>query len=362
MTSIALHDVTVMHDDRALIMQLNLSVATGERVAILGPSGSGKTTVLSSIAGLTPVTSGRIMLGDVDVTGMHARDRNVSMVNQEASLQPHLNVRHNLGFALKLRRTPQDQIDRRVEAEARVFSLRDLLRRRPKALSGGERHEVALARSLVRRSSVLLMDEPFTTVDPVRRGLLLRELIRVQEGYGVTLLIATNDQRVALGLAHRVAVIEQGRLVQVGTPTEIYNRPGSVFAAGFIGTPPMNLIDGVITRIDGRIHVRAGPLALPTWATGLTGHVGEPVVVGVRPQDVQIDPQPRGSQQRLQVVRREFLGAEVALHLATQADFRLTVIVAHPGPDIDGRVGISVPPAAVHLFDPVQGTRIVSGI
>jgi multiple sugar transport system ATP-binding protein len=317
MTSITLCDVSVDHDNHRVIDGLDLTVAAGERVALLGPSGCGKTTILRAIAGLDQVADGRVLLGERDVTWLRPRDRNIAMVNQTASLQPHLNVERNLAFALRLRQVPQEQIDARVEAETRAFSLKDLLRRRPRTLSGGERHEVALARSLIRRSSVLLMDEPFSKIDPVRRGVLLRELIQVQQGYGVTLLIATNDQRVALGLAERIAVIEQGRLVQIGPPNDVYNDPASTFVAGFIGSPPMNLIDGIVTRLDGQVHVQAGPLSLATWNTSLTGYVGAPVIVGIRPQDLQVAPSPRGATRRLQVIRREFLGKNVTVHLAT---------------------------------------------
>jgi len=362
MTSITLRNVSVDHGDHRAIDGLNLAVAAGERVALLGPSGSGKSTILRTIAGLDQVVDGRVLLGEHDVTGLHPRDRNIAMINQEASLQPHLDVERNLAFALRLRKVAQEQIDERIEAETRAFSLKDLLRRRPRTLSGGERHEVALARSLVRRSSVLLMDEPFSKIDPVRRGILLRELIKVQEGYGVTLLIATNDQRVALGLAQRIAVIEQGRLVQVGSPNEVYNEPASTFAAGFIGSPPMNLVDGVVTRRDGQVHVQAGPLSLPTWDVGLTGYVGAPVTLGIRPQDVQIDPDPRGAALRLQVVRREFMGSEVTVHLATSSGFHLTATQPHPGPTLDGRVGVTVHPRDIHLFDTVAGTLISHGI
>lgn len=362
MTSISLHGLTVDHGDHRVIDGLDLTVAAGERVALLGPSGCGKTTILRAIAGLDPVAGGRIRLGERDVTGLAPRERNIAMINQEASLQPHLTVERNLAFALRLRKVPQAQIDERVDAESRAFSLKDLLRRRPRTLSGGERHEVALARSLVRRSSVLLMDEPFSKIDPVRRGILLRELIQVQQGYGVTLLIATNDQRVALGLAERIAVIQQGRVVQIGSPNDVYNEPATTFAAGFIGTPPMNLIDGIVTRVDGQVHVQAGPLSMPTWNTGLTGHVGAPVTLGIRPQDVQVEPSPRGADLRLQVTRREFMGKEVTVHLATGAGFRLTAVVPHPGPDMDGRVGVTVRPGDIHLFDPVAGTLLTHGI
>lgn len=362
MASIELRDVTVNRGAHTLLDGVRLRVADGERVAILGPSGCGKTTLLRTVAGLETVRSGRVLLDDDDVTERHPRDRDLAMIDQEASLQPHLDVRRNLGFSLKLRRHPQAEIDERVAAEARAFSLRHLLARRPRALSGGEQHEVALARSLVRRASVLLLDEPFRRIDPDGRGRLLRELIRVQEGYGVTLLLATNDQRIALGIAHRLALLDGGRLVQVGAPDELYTRPGSTFAAGLIGTPPMNLLDGIVTRIDGQVHVQAGPLSVPTWSTEVTHQVGAPVTVGIRPHDVRLDPDPRGAALRLPVVRLEFQGAEVAVQLATGSEGRLVAMVRHPGPILDGQVGVRIDPADVHLFDPVRGTLITRGI
>ena len=362
MTSITLRDVSVDHAHHRAIDGLDLTVAAGQRMALLGPSGSGKTTILRAIAGLDRVAEGQILLGERDVTGLRPRDRNIAMINQEASLQPHLNVERNLAFALRLRKVPQPQIDERVSAESRAFSLKELLPRRPRTLSGGERHEVALARSLIRRSSVLLMDEPFSKIDPVRRGILLRELVQVQEGYGVTLLIATNDQRVALGLAERIAVIEQGSLVQVGSPHDVYNEPASTFAAGFIGSPPMNLIDGIVTRLDGRVHVQAGPLSVPTWKASLTSYIGVPVTLGIRPQNVQVDPDPRGTVLRLRVVGREFLGSEVTVHLTTSSGFHLTATQPHPGPTLDDRVGVTIQPGDIHLYDTVAGTLITRGI
>jgi len=362
MTHIELAGVTVEQDGHRLLGELSLSVGSGERLVILGPSGCGKTTLLRVIAGVQPITDGRIVLDDLDVTQAAPGERNVAMVDQQASLQPHLDVRRNLGFALRLRRTPPDQIRERVAAQTRAFSLGSLLPRRPRTLSGGERHEVALARSLVRRASVLLMDEPMARVDPGRQGQLLRELIDMQEGYGVTLIAATNDQRVAMRLAHRIAVLVDGQLAQVGTPSALYARPSTLFVAGFLGSPPMNLLDGMISRTDGRPHVRAEPFSLPTWVPDLSARVGEPVVLGVRPQQVEIDTTPGRASERCRVVRRAFGGAEVTLHLRTPAGRELTAVVATPGPEVDTLVGVSAEPSAVHLFDTITELAIAHGV
>jgi len=362
MTRIALSDVTVTRDGHRLLDGLDLEVASGERLVILGPSGCGKTTLLRAVAGLETVTAGRIEIGDRDVTSAAPRDRHVALVDQAASLQPHLDVERNLGFALRLRHTPKEEIDRRVDAETRAFSLRSLLPRRPRTLSAGERHEVAVARSLVRRASVLLMDEPLIRIDPVRRSDVIRELIKMQEGYDITLVAATNDQRVAMSLAHRIAVLDAGELVQIGTPAELYAAPATTFVAGFLGSPPMNLLDGVVTRIDGRAAVQAEPFTITTWAAEVSRRVGEPVVLGIRPEHLDLVATPRQDSDRLRVVRREFLGAQVMLHLRAPTGRKLLAMVDPPGPAQDATVWPEVRPADAHLFDPLSGRSLAQGI
>ncbi len=362
MTSIALSELTVSRDEQRLLGQLDLTIASGERLVVLGPSGSGKTTLLRAIAGLETVSSGRIHLGDRDVTATPPRDRHVALVDQRASLQPHLSVEENLSFALRLRHTPREEVQQRVEAETRAFSLRSLLPRRPRTLSAGERHEVAVARSLVRRASVLLMDEPLARIDPVRRSDVVRELVRMQEGYDITLVVATNDQRVAMTLAHRIAVLDGGVLAQIGPPAELYAEPATTFVAGFLGSPPMNLLDGIVTRTDGRATVRAEPFSQTTWDTDVSRRVGEPVVLGVRPEHLQLHPRSQGPNERLRVVHREFMGAQVMLHLRAPTGRKLIAMVDPPGPELDRSVWPVVDPHRLHLFDPLSGRRIATGI
>jgi ABC-type sugar transport system ATPase subunit len=362
MSYLELTGVTVSQDGRRLLDDLDLSIGAGERMAVLGPSGSGKTTLLRAISGLQPLDRGTIVVDGQDVSHLHPRDRNVALIDQQATLQPHLDVERNLGFALRLRRTPSDQVEERVAAQTRAFSLGSLLPRRPRTLSHGERHEVALARSLIRRVSVLLMDEPLARIDPTRRSRLLRELIQMQEGYGVTLVVATNDQRTAMALAHQVAVLDEGAIAQVGTPGELYARPANLFVAEFLGSPSMNLLDGVLTRTEGRVEVHADPFVLPTWNADLTRRVGEPVVLGIRPQQLVVDDSRHRASEQVRVVRREFLGAEVTLHLRAPSGRRLTALVPAPGPDQDSHVVVSADPGEVHLFDPVTGKVIAQGV
>jgi ABC-type sugar transport system ATPase subunit len=368
---IELQAVTVTKGTHRLLDAVDLSVADGERLVVLGPSGAGKSTLLRTVAGLEfpdRPDGGQVHIDGRDVTRLRPRERDTSMVNQEASLQPHLDVGSNIGFPLTLRGIPQDERDARVEAEARSLSLRGLLRRRPGTLSKGERHDVALARSLVRRVSVLLLDEPFTHNDGPRRVARIRELVTVQEGYGVTMLCATNDQQVAMTLAHRCAVLDGGRIVQVGHPQELFTRPVSTFVAGFLGTPPMNLVPGRVERAAGGVRVVAGPLRIQSFLPAVTDMVGRPCTVGVRPTDLRrapATPGPGGHTGPSVVVEepvraRAFLGATIEVRLGAP-DEELVVSVEPPSPAIGELLRLSVDPGDIHLFGP-DGTVVSHGV
>lgn len=367
MGQLELQSLTVTRDGHTLLDRVELSVARGERMVVLGPSGSGKSILLRTIAGLEqvdPTDGGRIRIDGHDVTRSPTRERDVSMVNQQASLQPHLDVRRNVGFPLSLRRVARDELDRRVEAEVRAFSLRDLLRRRPKTLSTGERHEVALARSLVRRVGVLLLDEPFADHDGPRRASLVRELITVQEGYGTTLLCTTNDQRVAMGLAHRCAVLDAGRIVQVGRPQQLYTSPASVFVAGFLGTPPMNLVAGRVERAISGARIVAGALRIRSFSPAVSDLVGMRGTVGIRPTDLRRARPGVAADATVvveeQVRARAFLGAKVEVRVGDPGQ-ELVAVLERPAPAIGELVRLTVDPGAIHLFGP-DGTAIAHGV
>lgn len=361
MGRVELDRVTVSRDGHRVLDAVELVVADHERLAILGPSGSGKTLLLRAVAGVEPIDSGRVRIGGHDVTGLAPRDRDVAMIDQQATLQPHLDVRDNLAFALRLRRVPREEVDRRVMAEARALSLRRLLSRRPRTLAAGERHQVSLGRSLVRRGSVLLLDEPLARIDASRRAGLIRELVQVQEGYGVTLLLATNDQRVAMMLGQRIAVLRGGRVVQVGAPMEIHQRPVDEFVAGFVGSPPMNLLPGRVVRGAAGTEVRTGRLTVPSWAAPVSALAGREVTVGLRPESLALaDGSSRFTYPGV-VLRREFLGAGVLLEVSHGADGSVRLVTDRPGPAVDEPVRLAVDPAAIHLFEP-GGVALVHGI
>ncbi|MEX2551281.1 MAG: ABC transporter ATP-binding protein [Nitriliruptoraceae bacterium] len=356
-------DVTVTRGGSPVLHDVDLRVAAGERVAILGPSGAGKSSLLRAVAGFEHIAHGRILIAERDVTGLPTRERGVAMVAQDAALHGHLDVEENLGFPLTLRGVEPAERARRVAAEARTFSLTKLLRRRPRTLSAGEAHEVALARSLVRRGTVLLLDEPFAKADDGRRAALLHELVQVQEGYGVTCLLATNDQRIAMSAAHRCAVLHEGRLVQVAPPQELYDRPSTVFVAGFLGTPPMNLLTGHIERVAGRAQLQAGPFQIPSVSPRISPLVGTRCTVGIRPTDLR----PASGDELIvieEVVRRRtFLGAGFEVGIGASSD-PVEEVVARLGaaePPVGALLRLTVDPSHVHVFAP-DGRALAHGV
>ncbi len=361
MSTVHLEDVRVTKDGSELLHGIDLHVRDRERVAILGPSGSGKSTLLRAVAGLEEVSAGQVLLGDRDVTRLPTRDREVSMVSQSGSLMRHLDVEGNVAFPLTVRKVEQEERRRRVDAEARAFSLSGLLRRKPRTLSAGEQQEVALARSLVRRGGVLLLDEPFSKADAPRRADLVRELIRIQEGYGVTLLIATNDQRVAMSVAERCAVLHRGRIAQLGPPTALFATPETTFVATFLGSPPMNLVPGRIERIAGRARLRAGPITVPALGPRLSRLVDSACTVGIRPGDLE-----RASGQQLVTVeevvtRTAFLGSEVEVALSVDEDTELVAVIDRPAPQVGELLRLTVAPERIHVFAP-DGQALSHGV
>ena len=276
---------------------LDLEVSAGELLTVVGPSGSGKSTLLRVISGLEPATSGRIAIGRRDVTDAPPWDRDVSLVFQNPALYPHLSVFQNMAFSLKARGARKDEIQARVAAVAGSLGLSELLVRRPRTLSGGQRQRVALGRAFARRASVMLLDEPMSSLDVPLRASVLSDLVALHRRSGSTVIYVTHDQGEALGLGDRVAVMDHGRIMQVGTPEEVYERPSHTFVAGFLGNPPMNLVRCRVA--EGEKGLRIGldgiPVMLETAIRGWTW--GKQVQVGLRPEHLLLarDPEPRGS-------------------------------------------------------------------
>jgi multiple sugar transport system ATP-binding protein len=319
--------VTVLHD-------VSLVVADGNFVALLGPSGCGKTTLLRIIAGLETQSGGRVLIGGRDVSGLPPRARGLAMVFQNYAVFPHMTVRQNVGFGLTMARADADRIARQTERAARLMHIEMLLDRYPAQLSGGQRQRVAVARALAVEPAVLLMDEPLSNLDALLRLEMRAELKSVLTEAGTTTIYVTHDQTEAMGLADRIAVMHQGRIVQEAVPTEVYRRPRSMFVGGFVGSPPMNFL---------RLPVRQGVVRLGSLELRPPATTNGTVMLGVRPEDLALAENGFGF--RVQVV--EPLGSHLLLTGATEGQ-SLRVVVP---PDTEVRAGdtISLRPEVSHI-------------
>ncbi len=334
---------------RPALYPLDLTLPAGELVVLVGPSGCGKSTTLRIVAGLEEASAGRVLIGDRDVTHVAPAQRDIAMVFQSYALYPHMTVRDNMAFALKLRRLPATEVRERVEAVARSLGLTELLDRRPKQLSGGQRQRVAIGRAVVRNPKVFLFDEPLSNLDAVLRGEMRQEIARIHARAGVTSIYVTHDQIEAMTLADRIVVLRDGRLQQVGTPMEIYDRPGNRFVAGFFGTPAMSFLPA---RIEAE-QARGAGFAVPA-----PGRTAAEVVIGIRPEAVTLEQRPGAARVQAAVELREVLGSEALLHLQAEAG-RLTVRTDAHGPAREGdQLAVWIDPAKLHVFDATTETRL----
>jgi multiple sugar transport system ATP-binding protein len=279
---------------------VNLTVADGEFVVLVGPSGCGKSTLLRIVAGLEDQTAGTVSIDGVPMDNLPPKARDIAMVFQNYALYPHMTVEDNMSFGLRIQKVPKSSIKERVLGTARVLGLDTLLARKPRALSGGQRQRVAMGRAIVRQPKVYLMDEPLSNLDAKLRVAMRGELMRLHQRYETTTIYVTHDQIEAMTLGDRIAVLNQGRLQQVGTPEELYRAPCNVFVAGFIGSPAMNLARGRIERTSAGITLVAGvhrwvlPASQLTRRPALAAHEGGEVIVGLRPCDLDIPEDARG--------------------------------------------------------------------
>ena len=282
MASVLLDSVSVTRSGNQVIHDLTLSVEDGELLVLIGPSGCGKTSILRAVAGLEDISGGDILIDGRDMDDVATAKRDVAMVFQDNSLMPKKTVRSNVAFPLEVRRVNREEIDQRVIAEARTLDIERFLERFPERLAAGHQQLVQAARALVRRPSLFLLDEPLSRMDAANRRMMRSEIRLLQSGYGVTTLYATNDQEEAMVIADRIAVIDNGRLRQIGTPNEIYYQPVDVFVAGFIGSPAMSFLGGEVA--DREVRIDAGALPVPA------GTRSGPVTVGVRPHEWHLVP------------------------------------------------------------------------
>ncbi len=334
-----------------VIEDFSLAIRDQEFMVLVGPSGCGKSTALRMIAGLEEITGGTVSIGDRVVNDVPPKDRDIAMVFQSYALYPHMSVRENLEFALKIRKTPKDDLDRRVREAADILGITEYLDRKPKQLSGGQRQRVALGRAIVRKPSVFLFDEPLSNLDAKLRVQMRAEITKLQKGLKTTTVYVTHDQIEAMTMGHRIAIMKAGNLQQVGTPLEVYERPANLFVAGFIGTPPMNFIPATVT--GGRIV--ASGFELPVSATG----EGRKVIVGIRPENVR--EAARGAEKVRVNARVDFvepLGHEVIVHGRIGDDTLVAKLDPHRAPEMGSDIGLEIELNAIHIFDAATEQRL----
>jgi multiple sugar transport system ATP-binding protein len=389
---IILEHITKRFPDGALAVDdFNLDIADGEFVILVGPSGCGKSTTLNMIAGLEDITSGELSIGGQIVNDKTPKDRDIAMVFQSYALYPHMTVRQNMGFALKLAKTPQNVINEKVEEAARILDLTQHLDRKPANLSGGQRQRVAMGRAIVRDPSAFLMDEPLSNLDAKLRVQMRTEVSRIQRRLGTTMVYVTHDQTEAMTLGDRVAVMRSGLLQQVASPQELYDRPSNLFVAGFIGSPAMNFMAGTLE--EGKLRTGLGDIPLSGQLQQVLSRadVGRDVIVGIRPEDFE-DPALVASENRhngitfpatIDVV--ESLGSEKFVYFSKEMGNVETAELAELARD-SGRadtgstaetVVARIDPAtqlaegqnaelwvdvrAIHVFDPATGRNLTRG-
>jgi multiple sugar transport system ATP-binding protein len=342
----------------------NLAIENGEFVVLVGPSGCGKSTTLRMIAGLESISAGELRIGGRLVNQVPAKERDVAMVFQNYALYPHMTAYDNMAFALTLRKLPKPEINRRVTDAARTLGIEALLSKRPRQMSGGERQRVALGRALVREPQVFLFDEPLSNLDAKLRVHMRREIARLHQELGTTMVYVTHDQVEAMTLGDRIVVMNRGAMQQVDTPVALYQRPRNTFVAGFIGTPPMNLIEGELLGAERRFRAKDGSFDLeldPEEGSTLSGNRGEQMVLGIRPEDLSLAPSGAaiGNLIRARVQLIELLGSEALAHV-TAGSVDLTARLPAPVTTQAGELCLHVPPGSIHLFHGATGRRLGS--
>ena len=378
MAAIALENVDKVYENGFhAVHNLNLTVEDGEFLVLVGPSGCGKSTALRMIAGLETITTGRLLIDDADVTKLEPKDRDIAMVFQSYALYPHLTVRENIAFALKLRKMPKAEIEERVTKAATILELTNELDRKPGQLSGGQRQRVAMGRAIVRQPKVFLMDEPLSNLDAKLRVQMRAEVSRLQHALNTTTIYVTHDQIEAMTMGDRVAVLLGGVLQQVDTPQNLYDHPTNMFVGAFIGSPQMNLMSGTVRLAGGAASVSLGTqtLAVPESVVaakpGLAAYDGRTVAVGLRPEHLE-DAALASLPDTLsgEVVVREGLGSEVVLHIDTDIEMvsaagveqvsRAVVAKADPATSLrlGDRATLAVDTRRLHFFDLETGLAI----
>jgi multiple sugar transport system ATP-binding protein len=362
MAGVTFEHVAKRYGNVSIIEDLNLGIDDHEFMVLVGPSGSGKSTALRMIAGLEEISDGEIRIGERVVNELPPKSRDIAMVFQNYALYPHMTVRENLEFGLRVRKTPPAETARLVENAAQILEISNLLERKPKQLSGGQRQRVALGRAIVRQPAVFLFDEPLSNLDAKLRVQMRAEIKKLQQRLKTTTVYVTHDQIEAMTMGQRIAVMKDGKIQQVGTPLEIYGRPENLFVANFIGTPPMNFLPATIA--DGGKTLAGKGFSLPAPANvraQTAGADGRKVVIGIRPENI-LDPSApaRGETSRLsgKVEVVEPLGDKVILHVRVGDDVLVYPIEPHELPEMGDTAELVLELEKLHLFDATTERRL----
>lgn len=360
MARIVIENVHKSYGDIAALKPFSLSISDGEFVVLVGPSGCGKSTMLKILAGLEPASGGRVFLGEDDVTDLAPGDRDVAMVFQNYALYPHLTVRQNIGFGLRMRGMSRSEIDRRVEEAGRTLGVAHLLNRRPRALSGGQRQRVALGRAIVREPRAFLMDEPLSNLDAKLRVHMRAEISALHSRAGVTTVYVTHDQIEAMTMADRVVLMRDGEIQQIADPDTLFLKPVNLFVAGFIGSPGMNLVSTSLDSAEGRTGIRMFGSRVPVKGQNFDG--SRAVVAGIRPEHINLGEGPVSFTVRPSLI--ESLGSEKYIYFQDDAqqvtrsgneEERSKGLIARvPNPGLlrmDEDLTLSFDPANLYLFD-----------
>jgi multiple sugar transport system ATP-binding protein len=340
------------------VNDVNLEIKDKEFIVFVGPSGCGKTTSLRCVAGLEEISSGNIYIGETVVNDVAPKDRDIAMVFQNYALYPHMDVYNNMAFGLKLRKFPKAEIERRVKEAARVLGIENLLDRKPKALSGGQRQRVALGRAIVREPKVFLMDEPLSNLDAKLRVQMRAELQKLHNRLQTTIIYVTHDQVEAMTMGDRIVVMKDGVIQQVGKPLEIYDNPNNVFVAGFIGTPPMNFMEGVLRKENGRLCVDMGTFKLfvPEGKFKTADmYVDKEIIFGIRPENIsELDDTPDAKEEDVVVATvdvSELIGSETYLWVSNGEHSFTARVDAHTRAEDGSDHQLVFNTQKMHLFD-----------
>jgi multiple sugar transport system ATP-binding protein len=372
MATVTLKGVKKIYDNKVTaVHDFNLEIADKEFIVLVGPSGCGKSTTLRMVAGLEDISEGDLFIGDKRMNDVEPKDRDIAMVFQSYALYPHMTVYENMAFALKLRKLPKDEIDRKVREAADILDITQYLERRPKALSGGQRQRVAIGRAIVRDPKVFLMDEPLSNLDAKLRNQMRAEIIKLRQRINTTFIYVTHDQTEAMTLGDRIVIMKDGFIQQIGTPQEVFNHPANLFVAGFIGSPQMNFFDAELTKSGSAysLKVAGAVMALDGETQEKLASCGVEsckVIAGVRPEHITFAPDSAEHTLTGSVDVSEMMGSELHLHANVEGK---DVVLRVPTTELPSEHRGGIPygtqvhftfrPDLIHLFNPENEQNLI---